>query len=332
MGRTRRGTHYGRRMVPYAAGGAANIGRQLFTALRHRHRGLGSHTRTNRRRPTSGKGITNQYDRRLIYRKKHMPRGKKRRWASFVRKTHAASEKDLGSKTVVINNQLSLSDSGAAVETRQLLGVVSLYNMTDLRNITANDSTVNKTSKFLFQSGVLDITYRQLSTEHDETTGSLPISCELDVYEITASRSFQAVTGAQTLLQAFQDGFDDTTTISGAGTPIALGNRGATPWDGPESLSQFRIKIHKKTKYFLGYGQTMTYQVRDPKRHSLGKEYITTTTGNNCPGRTKFILFVQKVVPGAVTGAGYTIQATVGHTRKFMYKIKEQSADKDNIL
>jgi len=60
-------------------------------------------TRTGRR-VSSGQGVTSQYDRRLIYRKRTMPRRKKRRWRGFKNKVLAVSTKSLGSNTIVRNS------------------------------------------------------------------------------------------------------------------------------------------------------------------------------------------------------------------------------------
>ncbi len=317
---------------PVAFHAARRYGARPFQAvrMRFRNRGGGSRTQTRRNSNTSGRGVTQQYDRKTIYRKKRMPYRKRKRWSGFVKKVHAASEKDLGSKTIVFNSQLAPTDPGDQAHNRQINTAISLYNLeTDVTKIATNDSNISSTGKFIFKSGVLDVTYRNLSQEE----GGAGMSVELDVYEITAKRNFMAVTGNKDLIQAFVDGFSDTDTITlpTAGTSLNLHDRGVTPWDCPQSLSQWKMTIAKKTKYFLGFGQTMTYQIRDPSRHVFDKEYVITTTGTNAPGKTRYVLFVQKVVPGAATGAGYNNGAAIGVTRKYLYKHNEDSRDADQL-
>ena len=55
------------------------------------------------RRGSSGVGVTNQHDRAFVYRKKRMPRRRGKRWMKFSRKVHFVAEKDLGTRTIVMN-------------------------------------------------------------------------------------------------------------------------------------------------------------------------------------------------------------------------------------
>lgn len=78
-----------------AMGGAALAGR---LTRRVTNRVVNAYTQTTRRkRLTTGRGVTNQWDRTLIYKKKSMPRWKKRAWKRFSQKVNAVAEKSLGS-------------------------------------------------------------------------------------------------------------------------------------------------------------------------------------------------------------------------------------------
>jgi hypothetical protein len=109
-------------------------------------------------------------------------------------------------------------------------------------------------------------------------------------------------------------------------------NRGCTPFEMSKATSQFGIKIWKKTKFFLKPGQTLTYQVRDPKRHVMYRNKIRQpNSGFNKPGISKHVFVVFKSVPGTVVGggAGQTVEAiTAGITRKYMYKVEGLSEDR----
>ncbi len=334
------------RLARGLAGGATaysiyDMGRRAYNYVARggKRRRVGSHTHRRRRAVRAGQGITNQYDRTTIYRKKRMPRFRRRRFRRFSRKVNFVSEKDLGTRTYVRNFQETMSQTPNTQNTLQGIGEICLYpvdgpdafnrELTDL----ANDETeLDPTGKFLFQSGVLDVTIRNDSI--DETT--TPVACELDIYHIRASKSFEPlVTGgsvaAKNLLGVFQKGASDTSLIGGAGSEITLDRRGITPWDLPQSLSMYGVKILKKTKYQLSAGQVCTYQIRDPRRHVVDKSWIANHDSQNWRGVTQFLLLIFRNVPGTSVGENARFRLQIGMTKKYMYKIKQSTTDKDRM-
>lgn len=294
----------------------------------------------------SGLGITVQHDRQSVYRKKRMPYRLKRRYRRFVRKVHAVAEKDLGTRTVVFNTLLTqsnvdaLADSVFSVSLYGLKAPSSLHN-SDLNSISSYENTGNPTaaagatvspvSKYLFQSAILDLTFRNTSTRNDPELGEQPASeaiQELDIYEIICTKDF-TTTGStyQNLGTAIQNEINQETKIgnSAAGTNILITRRGVTPFDCPTALSRLGIKILKKTKYFIPQGSTITYQLRDPKRRTtLGRE-INDEEGANRVKWTRWLLFNYKLAPNLPLGTepnSYRCKAACGVTRKYMYRIE----------
>lgn len=295
-----------------------------------------------RNRTTSGQGVTSQYDRKLIYRKKRMPRFKKKLWRKFKNKVTAVSTKTLGSNTVVRNNLIQF-DFGLTPTnlTKQLVFQLALYPMqntggvdylNDLSSICTNDSRVKNSTKLIFMSGILDLTIRPQTLRGTENVNPT-LSAEIDIYEMSMSGATGITNEASSLLDAFVKADTDTDKIPGSAVSLTLDSRGATPWDLPEALSQHRIKIWKKTKYFLSSEQTMTYQVRDPKTHIFTQDQLPSgTTSVTKPGMTKYLLIIAKPIPGySYPGAGNNdiLRVNVGVTRKYLYKINDQSADYD---
>lgn len=327
-----------------ASGAFSAMRRRFHSGIRSRRATRVGHARSRtqtrtRKRGRSGQGITNQYDRKTIYRRKRMPRRKRTRWTSFVKKVHAASERDLGSKTVVINDQEAITTTGTAATSDQSVGFLALYPVTcsdivtqpqyrDLKRIAEIDNTIGGTGKFIFKSGVLDITVRNTSTD---LVGQ-GIACEMDIYELSFNKSFETLPVNKTPLEVFEQGFTDTPAINAGLTQLDITSRGVTPWDCPQGLGQWGCKIHKKTKYFLGSGQTMTYQVRDPKRHVFDKQSLLDSTSANRRGVTKFIMFINKLVPGTIPDPLVVSRLDIGSTRKYLYKHNVDSADADNTL
>lgn len=309
--------------------------RGIQTAFRN---GL-SMTGTMRRKSTSGVGVTSQYDRRLVYRKKMMPRRYKRRWKRQVRRVNAISEKSLGSRTVVRNfsdqYSLTLSSGNAAV---QFCNAYALYPMKDTGTshmndlaIIGSDGQVTSSTKLLFQSGVIDFTVRNSS--YTNVSGQVVPSLEIDVYEITAGKHFWTNGSGEgySLNTVFDQGMTDQGVISTTpvSTAISRQSRGWTPWDAPPALSQYQMKIWKKTKFFLSPEQTFTYQYRDPKRHVFDFQNIPNSTSQNAPGMTRFFYFVWKPVTGYTYVDPYTTvaQLSVGVTKKYLYKINALQGD-----
>lgn len=310
-----------------------------------------SQTLTRNRRATSAPGITTQHDERRIYRKRSMPRGMRRRWKRFKNKVLAVSEKDLGTRTVVFNRTDTLVNTTAG---NHILNAFALYpfestsaHLDDMNNLAATEvgtwtaatgGVVDLTSKFIFKSGIMDLTFRNSSTFTEAATPSPDSRAKLetDIYEIICGAPFSDSSGVyQTLTQIFAAGEADTLMIGGAGTGISLSTRGCTPWDVPATLSRFKVKILKKTKFMTPNGDTFTYQMRDPKRHVGNKQFLTLGQGPNKRNWTRWILIISKLVPGLTVGTDpgtYQESLTVGATRKYFYKVEGQSEDRDRYI
>lgn len=287
-----------------------------------------------RRRQTSGLGVTNEFDRKVVYRKRRMPRRFKRRWKRFTRKVQSVSEKDFGSRTVVRNDLISINvNMAAAAASQHSRSVIGLYGcasgsayMNDINEIS-QDTDLGTSGKAIFKSGILDLTFRNISFR-GTTSVNPSITLEVDVYEISVGVELGQVGRASTLVGIFSEGAGDTSTIPGQTTGLSSTDRGWSPWDYPSAISEYRIKIWKKTKYFLGENQTFTYQFRDPKRHVVDKQRMSSP-GENLPGLTRYILLIFKPTPGYVYDGIDSYGMAIGDTRKYMYKILQSTQDYD---
>lgn len=342
----RRNNRYANRYATIGAYGslaryAYNNRNALRSSILNRFRSRSGMTMTNRKYATSGGGITSQYDRKLIYRKKRMPYKKKKAWKKFNRKVLAVNTKELGTSTVVRNDLVQLDFNLVPGEdTHQSRNIVALYPLKhtvktywdDLNQIAA-DTRLAPSSKIIFCSGVLDMTIRvQSILKQSPATGNPSLSAEIDIYEISMRNATGQSGEAADLENAFDLGHTNTANIPGLGSGLAQNSRGWTPFDCTEALSQYRIKVWKKTKYFLSAEQTLTYQVRDPKQHIFTKDQIPTASAANWPGVTRWIYIAWKPVPGYTYVAAPnndTLRLNIGVTRKYMYKINQDSTDYD---
>lgn len=328
-----------------------------------RARTAGSRTATStmnsRNRMTSGIGVTTQYDRKLVYKKKYMPRGRKRRWKKFVNRVNAVGEKDLGSRTVLFNRSITATCDVANTHGCLTLALYSQKSsdshLNDLNNVAnyelVTDTTsetgqtgqyVDMTTKMLFQSAVMDITIRNsstlLTTEGEVSTYSLDgkAKLEVDIYEMTMrNRADSGNTAYSNLSDIFEDYNNTTRNLGNSGTGITIKDRGATPFEIPFVLGRYGLKVIKKTKFFIPNGDTITYQIRDPKRYSVQRNKLAEETGFNRPGMTKIYYIIFKLVPGLTIGnvdGTYQQVVDVGCTTKYLYKVEGINEDRDRLI
>lgn len=313
-----------------------------------------------RPRITSGQGVTAQYDRKVVYTKKTMPRAKRKRWVSFLRKNIAADMKWLGTKTFLFNHTIQgvigpgaqdircvhlygQNASAGSVANTQVaeIGFRDLQRLADSIVVTPGDTVRGgvPSSKAIFGSAILDVTFYcapngRIST--DPTTpqgGGLPM--EVDVYEIVYRKDTKdpAVEGVRRMYELGLPN-QDAAQPDTAGSPTFL-TRGWTPFDAPQVLSQYGVKILKKTKFVLSVGQSATYQVRDPKNRIFDVQDMRQNKGFARKGYTRTLIFLYKVLPGsqADPGIAESGRIVIGATRKYMYKMSRSgSSDQSNFF
>lgn len=312
--------------VPGAYNMLATLGAYGASKAYNYFKGSGARSTAPKSRAT-GVITTGQYDFRTQYRKKRRSRFKRKIWKKFTRKVQAVTGKLVGTNTVVFNDKID----GVSNNTNpQGYVVANLYGIagtdsanevgcTDVSDIFGADPRLNApTRKALFGSGVLDLTMRN--------TSSPEVPIEVDIYELT----FRSETSSANFT-AMQIKGETNTPVIGATTGLTLTTRGTTLFDFPCTIKYGRLQIVKKTKLFLPVGNTATYQLRDPKNHMFTGNDYDDTTGFIRPGVTKSVLIVFKPVVNAGTQVN-TSGLSIGVTRKFMYKIFEDSTDADGLL
>lgn len=320
-----------KRMRPtYGVSGLARTAIPWAVAAGQKLYGLYSGTKN---KTTSGTGVTSQYDRKMVYRRKQMPRRKKVRWVKFVKRVRSALLKELGTKTVIRNSQMTFTD----LTNNQGLYTVSLFGKdgsdtggsvgnADLKDIITNDPDLAlPTDRAKFSSGILDVTFTNNSSNEDISYQNTTV--ELDVYEVVWTKKVDS----NRVNTVYYNAGANTGPINTAGTSLAITDRGVTPFEFPEA-SALGAKIMKKTKYLLSQGQVATYQMRIPKNYNFRRDFIDDTDDNFAiPWVTRSLLFIVKGVPtGDATKVLKSVQ--IGATRKYSYKVMKGSSDADQLL
>lgn len=318
-------------VIPYAVGRAGQYAMNRIGTYAYNRITGGNRTA---RQTYSGLGITRQKDISRQYRKRSMPRGKKRRWRKFVKKVHAVNEKEMGSNTIVRNANLA---GVSPINAQDYMAVVLYGNKglnfaqdvgnDDIATVWNADNRLgtNYTAKAKFTAAVLDITLRSSTDpEEPEAKGA---DLEVDIYDV----AFYDRTNARHTHEMFEQAQTQTTNItaaSGTNVNLTMQNRGVTPFDLPMAIKAGKVKILKKTKVFLPVGATTTYQYRDAKTHIIGYNDTWDDSGGFIkPGVTHGVIIVHKPVVGS-TEDGFLI---AGVTRTYRYIINQDNKTFDAV-
>lgn len=300
-----------------------------------------------KQKSSSTTGVTTQHDSRTVYRKRRMPKRKKRPWKKFVRKVRAVINRSVASETIMFNgSQVNTNATGNNNGSFQSWNICMLYGNNgnpgnpggngtlgnnDLRKVVniltgSIGSTTATNSKIAFETAVMDITLSY--------SGTYGGPLELDLYDVVFRKEPPDSTIANTLSNALLG----TTTLP-TGSALTLDSRGVTPFDIPLFLSQSGCTILKKVKYFMAPGNAITYQIRDPRNRYLTKHEITdygigsTDNASNFGtwakrGWTRGILYVFKPVATSFTDG--SIQINAGATRKYLCKVLSDNQIQDS--
>lgn len=280
-------------------------------------------------------GVTSQYDKVTQYSKKSMPRRQKKIWRKFVKKVQAANDKTLGTRTVLFNDKMSMTE----VSGNQTIGSATLYGFCgtdtayahgnrDIFRMCNNDSDImlngtdgQNASKIVFKSGVIDFTFRNTGLD----------GLEVDLYEINVMTD---ATKEPNFQLSVIEAEAKTNTMSGStGSALRLINRGTTLFDFPNLLSADRLKIYKKKKFFLPPGNTATHQHRDPRNHYFNCDDINIfdhpDEGSYAKRKmTTLFVFIAKSLVTEIDPAPVP-QLTVGITRKYSYSVNQSGRTYD---
>lgn len=283
--------------------------------------------KSNYRRP-SNNVTTIQYDVTSQYRKKRMPRRKKRQWIKFVKKVGAVNRLESGLKTVVFNN----SETSSYAATAQGMIGIHLYGVrgagdsssgigrNDLNRIFSNDPSIlqapppvvftPRIGKLVFTSAVLDVTLRNIGD----------FDSEIDIYY---GYHMKNDTGTN-LLDAFGGGGATDLPISTGDTPLGILQRGVTPFDLSAALSQSGFHIIRKQKMILVPGKSAFIQHRDPKNHILEWNKL-----NQAGYAQKKLTYSVMIVHKTTTGTGSVALSNIayGVTRKYSYQEIAENKD-----
>lgn len=307
---------------PHRPGGRVNWGRLAQHAFEMALPYAYNYLTTGKENKGKDNFTTNQYDTRTVYRKKSMPRKKKRVWRKFVKKVNSVGTQLIGRRTVLFNDFIVIGTEIA--ENYQGVGWIHLYGANgvntsgeelgarDLRQIKQNDSEILPDSNVMMLNGVIDIT--MLNTDIS--------TLEVDVYKIVYGKSDQPFANFRACIDAVAQ-----LPINGLGQNLTIEDRGATPWDIPTVLSYLKAKILYKRKYLLGAGQSATYQHREPKNFKIKGADMDPSAIRGDLDFTSGYTTTFMIVSRNLSSSALTAKLRVGATRNYRYKVLPSSVN-----
>lgn len=311
---------------------------QVARDLKFRRGSAPTMTMTKKKRVDTG-FTSRQHDVRQQYVKRSMPRGKRKRWVSFVRKVNAVSDNDRGVTTIVFNKRgqvlgptVNLGFRRQAVVETHLYGYAGtdvysstnagVYGAADVLYIFENDpllglGAIATTRKIRLHSAVMDVTIR------NQTDAIMELDCYEVIYYRTAPGSMSSLVDT---MQTAQASAETVSTGAFRTTITDMSLRGATPFEMGPGISAAKCKILKKTKYFVDPGTLITRQFRDPKNRFIDDSYIQRRNGLVLPGFTKSLIWIAKRQSWQAENDGTGME--IGCTTTYKYTVEGQARDR----
>lgn len=282
--------------IPGAVKGA-EFGFELGT-----YTGRKSSGKTFNKKGVEYNGVTQQRDSKMAYKKRRMPKYKKRIWKKFVKKVNAVEIKDRGLQVFMLDNGGGSSISPGA----QWTHAVHLYGKSNINNergasdlfelqkdvetaaMNINDpglgpnnaypqiATTNNKCTIRMQSAVLQVVWKN--------NGAQPII--LKIYHLwynadsNATSFGDAVNDVETFEVRRQQG-----TVGGVTDPVTndqaltLSRIGSTLFDEPQLLSRLNCTIKTVREIYLLPNQHHSMSIRDPKNYSIDLNSIRPISG-----------------------------------------------------
>jgi len=208
----------------------------------------------------------------MMYRKRRMPRKRKRAWKRSIRKHRALNQLDLGLRTMMFSDNDSTS-SGTGFQ-----GILEFSAMTNDGAIkTVSSNFAQELSSIVTQEGLpttakINIaSYRQDITIANEGDTVM----EMDIYECIPIKQSNNTVGQQTAREHWARGYTISTAI-GALPKLGIGELGANPFQSRYFSQHF--KILKVRRVYLGTGNCTSWTVSKPANRVINASMVSNYT------------------------------------------------------
>lgn len=263
---------------------AAPYAKKAFSAIR---------TLTQKRSTIEPAPNTFQNDAQMRYRKKRMPKRKRRRWVRFVKRVRHV---DLAMQPLQIYTKEGTVNLTSAANQGQvwsrMLGGMTVANNDEILQVFKSAYNLSTEAscapyKIYLKSICMDV---QMTN-----TGSYPII--VDMYTLVCRKTWDT---AEDIGASFVNALGEIQAPAGGGS-LTSSKTALTLFDAPNFCEFWRIQ--SKKEFIIGGSNTITVQLRNPaNRYFDGKEIISNAQAK--PGFTKAFFFMWHGQPSNRGAAG----------------------------
>lgn len=273
--------------------GYIRSGLNVASALASSYAQGGSRTATSKRSVTTAP-LTGERDYRVVYRKKRMPRRRKRRYVRSIKRFNSAL---LRSEPARLFQYLDVKDYLSGLNTSRYFGAfmgLLGQNFYDNNFGEAFNNMTGGSATLKAQAAKLRVDHMSLRVVLRNTTEGVVQggigTIDLDVYQVVCCRdlpisAWPSANGIESFAASQKNklrqatGMDIEVTDAGAGVPTSQQNAGTSSvtqvvgdslWNNPLFLRYF--KVVKQFKIQLPVGSTTEFSMRDSKNSVITRE------------------------------------------------------------
>lgn len=275
-------------------------------------RGVRAYVKARRRSTSTGRMSTFQKDQVQMYRKKRMPKKKRKRWVRLIKQHNALEQNGLGLHTLIItdNNTItSLVGSQDVIELGAMTNngpvLAPRHNRLNHLSQLSDNETAQATQKFNMVSYRQDITIANSGTS----------VCEIDIYTIVPIKKGINSTTEDTAIEFWQKGYANANAMNLDPKPTIF-DLGASPFSSRYFSQHF--KIVKVKRVYLGTGNCTSWTISKPGNRQIKMETLQNNATAYIPGMSSCQLIIFRGCPTAASAAGaatlsWNVQTTLNY-------------------
>lgn len=285
--------------------------------------------------------VTSEHDYKVDYRKKFMPRRKRRRWTSFKRKVDYIADKRLGLKSWLVTSAETFTAAASTSNffSEELYSIDGTTNHKDIgdiarsiigptifdnMNTTTTSNTIETSKLITFESANIEVTLRNVSTTEPLILEVYHFKCRKDGLQFgTGSYNYPG--------GYYQQGFNklplpvDPDTGESPDTalsdPLTAFTPGTTPFQSPFFCQHFQIL--KREKFTVPALGTIQKSLRIPMNRTINT--ATLRSRNMRRNLTEGWLFQFQGNPGLVESnpvSAVASQVVVSTVKRYAYYLR----------
>lgn len=300
-------------------------GRTAVKRRKFAYSGSSSKKKTSTTNPSL---VTGENDWGTLYNRRRMPRGKRRRWVRFVRKTQAVISKALAPSFFVITRNAvieSVVDKQVASSLHTVLGGYSLDTATqDISVLAARVDAISNNPASTYTSERFQITGWLAETQVVADIGNTT-PAYIDMYYWKCKRNYPKLTGfpsnASFLNMWDYDLLTQGVNANAGGSSLAFNDYGVTPFQ-TNSFPKY-VNIYKKRRVRLSPGGTVQIEQRSGRNYYVNNDYVQNL--GLVQNMTEGIFFIVYGTPSATSNVAASVKVRLSSNFNYTYRLMQSS-------